>query len=114
MALIKCPNCGEKISDQAIECPKCGIKMNLLQDTACLKQKSKKKAHKKKGKIFWFIMGFLFGFVAGVIAIIAVSFASVKDEDINNYSYSVNNTRYYVGNQIEQPIIKNEIVGEKR
>ena len=48
MALIKCPNCGEKISDQAIECPKCGIKMNSLQDTACLKQKSKKKAHKKK------------------------------------------------------------------
>lgn len=86
MALIKCPNCGEKISDQAIECPKCGIKMNSLQDTACLKQKSKKKAHKKKGKIFWFIMGFLLGFVAGVIAIIAVSFASVKDEDINNYS----------------------------
>ena len=64
MALIKCPNCGEKISDQAIECPKCGIKMNSLQDTACLKQKSKKKAHKKKGKIFWFIMGFLLGFVA--------------------------------------------------
>lgn len=97
MALIKCPNCGEKISDQAIECPKCGIKMNSLQDTACLKQKSKKKAHKKKGKIFWFIMGFLLGFVAGVIAIIAVSFASVKDEDINNYSSSINNTRYYVG-----------------
>lgn len=114
MALIKCPNCGEKISDQAIECPKCGIKMNSLQDTACLKQKSKKKAHKKKGKIFWFIMGFLLGFVAGVIAIIAVSFASVKDEDINNYSSSINNTRYYVENQIKQPIIKNEIVGEKR
>lgn len=24
MALIKCPNCGEEISDKAIKCPKCG------------------------------------------------------------------------------------------
>lgn len=25
MALIKCPECGEEISDQAISCPKCGL-----------------------------------------------------------------------------------------
>ena len=24
MALIKCPNCGEEISDKAVKCPKCG------------------------------------------------------------------------------------------
>ena len=24
MALIKCPNCGEQISDKATVCPKCG------------------------------------------------------------------------------------------
>jgi uncharacterized membrane protein YvbJ len=28
MALIKCPECGKEISDQAIKCPKCGCPIN--------------------------------------------------------------------------------------
>lgn len=28
MALIKCPECGKEISDQATSCPNCGIPIN--------------------------------------------------------------------------------------
>lgn len=31
MALIKCPECGNKVSDQAANCPKCGYE--LREDT---------------------------------------------------------------------------------
>ncbi len=31
MALIKCPECGKKISDRAKECPRCGISMEEIQ-----------------------------------------------------------------------------------
>ena len=27
MALIKCPNCGNDVSDKAFECPQCGKKL---------------------------------------------------------------------------------------
>lgn len=31
MALIKCPECGEQVSDSAISCPKCAVKLRTLK-----------------------------------------------------------------------------------
>lgn len=44
MALIKCPECGNKISDQAASCPKCGYELNKSN------QEVDKQLNKIKGK----------------------------------------------------------------
>lgn len=33
MALIKCPECGKEISEQATSCPNCGVTINQTQST---------------------------------------------------------------------------------
>lgn len=55
MALINCPNCGHKISDQAIRCPKCGQSMSVRDTPPSFNPKpvhvsnsDKKKAAKKQ------------------------------------------------------------------
>ena len=44
MALIKCPECGNKISDQAESCPKCGYELKKSN------QEVGKQLNKIKGK----------------------------------------------------------------
>lgn len=34
MAMIKCPECGKKISDKAGKCPKCGCPINEKENIA--------------------------------------------------------------------------------
>ena len=38
MAIIKCPECGSEVSDQALSCPKCGapIGQSLVDDNSSL------------------------------------------------------------------------------
>lgn len=35
MALIKCPECGKEISDQAVSCPNCGTPINKTEKKFC-------------------------------------------------------------------------------
>lgn len=35
MALIKCPECGNEVSDKATACPKCGIEMTVETEVVC-------------------------------------------------------------------------------
>ena len=34
MALIKCPECGQDVSDKAIQCIHCGYPLNIQKDSA--------------------------------------------------------------------------------
>ena len=38
MALIKCPECGNQISDKAESCPKCGYELNKKETCYCRKK----------------------------------------------------------------------------
>lgn len=44
MALIKCPECGNEVSDSAVNCPKCGFSIAPVkqENTTILKKKSNK------------------------------------------------------------------------
>lgn len=54
MALIKCPDCGTEISDQASACPKCARPMTTVQGQA-VKQRS---TPTTTGAVLGFIVGF--------------------------------------------------------
>lgn len=66
MALIKCPECGQEISDKAVTCPKCGC------PTSEQKSVIVKKDYKATAKGFT---------VATIIAIIAVIIYSICTTD---------------------------------
>ena len=38
MALIKCPECGEEISDKAVKCPKCGAEFPVEKPQKVFKE----------------------------------------------------------------------------
>lgn len=59
MALIKCPECGKEISNEAKACPHCGKPM----------PKTKSKPLYKYG-LFWIIMGLLLFFTAMIVAFV--------------------------------------------
>ena len=67
MALIKCPNCGEKISDKATVCPKCGETID---------SKSQKKEIVNLGIVIAFAAGILVGGMSH-----ALLFNSGKSDD---------------------------------
>lgn len=45
MALIKCPECGKEISDEATSCPNCGHPMRKMEASAPPLNQPKKKKH---------------------------------------------------------------------
>ena len=47
MALIKCPECGKKISDQTNQCPNCGRTITDADKELAIEQNKKSKKHKK-------------------------------------------------------------------
>ena len=70
MALIKCPECGRSLSDQAAACPHCGCPVNKedivqkSQEYVEAKKKKSDKEHSKQLKIFWTVM--MFGAFVGL------------------------------------------------
>lgn len=66
MALIKCPNCGNQISDKAVKCPHCGKDFtlpNVEQTTPTQPQTVSKNTQKK-----WWLVPV----ISGIIAMLAV------------------------------------------
>ena len=56
MALIKCNECGHKVSDKAKTCPKCGVDIEAMKRATLLKKQKSKKRRSK----FWLILFILF------------------------------------------------------
>lgn len=52
MALIKCTECGHKVSDKAKTCPKCGVDVEAMKQAMLLKKQKSKKRWRK----VWFII----------------------------------------------------------
>lgn len=73
MALIKCPECGHMVSDQALSCPQCGVPLKA-KEQAEQKQKiindrieQNTQMLQKQQKIFWGAM--LFGAMLGLFSL---------------------------------------------
>lgn len=60
MALINCPGCGRKVSDQAERCPGCGITINNRINEK-IERKSREKSEKKKFVIGIALLIIIFG-----------------------------------------------------
>ena len=84
MALIKCPECNNKISDQADTCPKCGYELKKTKDVSISKSV-------KDYKIYWII-----GLIIGACLLFYVV-------DKNNNNNSNNNQNQNTNNPTETP-----------
>lgn len=98
MALIKCPECGEKVSSTAISCPKCGYnvqnyylrekkenkKRRKLQEKETQREIQKEFANTTYNKIILTMFGFLF---VGLIIMGVIGVHNVK-LSMNRYIYS--------------------------
>ena len=64
MALIKCPECNNEISDKAESCPKCGYELNISEETTKDKSFSKdKKVGKDKYRYLFIFAVLMIGFL---------------------------------------------------
>ncbi len=110
MALIKCPECGRSLSDQAAACPHCGYPVNKedivqkSQEYVEAKKKESDKEHSKQLKIFWtammfgafvglpFFLGFLViftGIICGMgimFGLVMIIFTSSNPLDFSKFS----------------------------
>lgn len=50
MALIKCPECGQEISEKALKCPKCGVDLVKKREEVIKREKEKEKQEKKEAQ----------------------------------------------------------------
>lgn len=66
MALIKCPDCGNPVSDKAVICPHCGIDVQKLLPEIREKQRLQQKKRRKR-----IIISVASVFVVGVVAVLA-------------------------------------------
>lgn len=66
MALIKCPECKKKVSDQTNKCPNCGRTITDADKELAIEQNKKSKKHKKIALIVIIVM-LLAGVAGGVI-----------------------------------------------
>lgn len=71
MALINCPECSHKISDQSISCPKCGL-MNNKNDS--LVKESQVIQTQEKMSILDYIYKLVLIMVLFVVTLIVISF----------------------------------------
>ena len=84
MALIKCDNCGQMISDKAVKCPKCGcpttkkekgfVRQNVVQDQTAYLNKEKRD-HSQK----W-----LYGIIAALVVLLGWGTYSFLKKDKRN------------------------------
>ena len=65
MALIKCPECKKKVSDQTNQCPNCGRTITDADKELAIEQNKKSKKHKKIALIVIIVM-LLAGVAGGV------------------------------------------------
>lgn len=77
MALIKCPECGNDVSDQANACPHCGYEMAVRNEPAT-EDKKEVPVHKKSISILMLIMG---------CVLLLLSITRVKNDDYKFYQY---------------------------
>lgn len=96
MALIKCPECKKKISDQCDNCPKCGypIKLNLANDTIATADipeeiSEKKEIPKAKRSIFkkiwfWIVVAVIVAAVATAVILHLNRDAEPKTDEHGN------------------------------
>jgi flagellar basal body-associated protein FliL len=72
MALIKCPSCGNDISDQAISCPKCGHPLKIVSNPSIQPNQpnfpNQPPQKKKNNGCLVAIIVFIFIFSVGIIA----------------------------------------------
>lgn len=79
MALIECPECKNKISDQAVACPKCGYSLikRENEETKLVKENKKndnKKGDNKKTSIIYIVVGL-------IVVILIFWFINNKNEE---------------------------------
>ena len=97
MGLIKCPDCGKKVSDRLDSCPKCGcpftdeIKLQNIPDgISSAKTKESKFVNKKKAVVIAFIC--VAAVIATAVLIFVLNFKNMQvkkaNEYIANYQYS--------------------------
>ncbi len=70
MALIRCPECGHQISDQAIACPECGYPLNNSNSDTDKRLQELREQDKKLLRKFGLL------FLLGIILILAFAFFS--------------------------------------
>lgn len=78
MALIKCPECGKKISDKASACPNCGCPVQI----STIKVDDEMRTHKDKRR---FIVPFFT--ISIIIFIICYPFFNTKPNDLSDSHY---------------------------
>ena len=91
MALIKCPECGNKVSDQAANCPKCGYE--LREDT------KEKKINIPKGSFDYKYLIVIVVLVVGAFLIFGNNNSSNNNNQNNNQDNNQNNNQNQGGNQ---------------
>lgn len=91
MALIRCPECGNVVSDKAVQCPKCGYPMSEMKVSVHElpnNQKNTKAIETKKwASIYWLILVALVSIGIGImlIRVLLPSSLTVKDAIINEW-----------------------------
>lgn len=81
MALVKCPLCGENISDKAATCPHCGYVVRVIEEQAI--QHNPKRRSRNWGELYW---GELFLIV--VVALTAFfAWNTIKQNENKNAEY---------------------------
>lgn len=99
MALIKCPECGKEISDQATACPNCGCPVKQSTTPISTPQTSPKFKKKKNGCFVFIIIVFLLFLGLGV----AVS-QGIKDMEENPEKYEKKDNKNGSDTSIESSI----------
>jgi uncharacterized membrane protein YvbJ len=76
MAMIKCPECGNDVSDKAVSCPKCGCPINNEKEIKEEEKERKKEEKQKKDKKTKIICAVLFPIL--LIGFFVVKYPPIK------------------------------------
>lgn len=104
MSLIKCPECGREISDQATACPQCGFPLSKPESAAAAPapptETEPKSAAKSSAKGCGTALLIVFlGFIALVVMVIVIGASGSKDTKIDPQAVAyVNATNYIKSN----------------
>ena len=88
MALIKCPNCGNNVSDQAGRCPKCGAEVAKTMIQAPMQNYAEEQSYyspppKKSNTLLYVIIGLLGGLVVAGLVILYLNQNSKTEEALD-------------------------------
>ena len=78
MALIKCPECGNDISNKAEVCPKCGLNIQKLDNLKELSNKKAEEISHKKSQNINYIMAITIPIAVILIVIACSTFSDYK------------------------------------